>query len=165
MQRILGLKEMEMLAGAHPAFAPIADQLLIEANVSCEDEGCSVFLECVRRPADVQLLRWAEGREAVPGKDPKISKSWRVADRSKVVTDAFPGESPHQAGLALDAVLRDDKTGLWLAGGISPDPRWSTIIGRAAALAGAVWGGLFPKLFDGAHAQHPRWREIARGGR
>ncbi len=116
---------------------------MAEAFVAaCQSAGLDVIITCTQRDATPdQALLYAEGRTA-PG---------------HIVTDAPPGESAHNYGLAFDVVgLRNGKC-VW----DSSDPLWQQI-GAIGVAVGLEWAGSpgFPfKEFP--HFQHPIWRTIA----
>lgn len=96
---------------------------------------------------------------------------WRIRDRKQVVTNALPGEGPHNWGLAVDLVL-DTESPWW--GGARPTGPWDTgkdpagrplrpiVIlawekyGRAVREAGLRWGGDWG--WDLPHAEMLEWR-------
>lgn len=86
----------------------------------CQDAGLDVIVTCTLRTADEQALLYEQGRTA-PG---------------PIVTNARPGESMHQYGLALDVVpLRAGKP-VWE----KIDPVWK-IVANIGKEAGLDWAG------------------------
>ena len=93
-----------------------------------------------RRTMKQQEAIYAQGRTA-PG---------------KVVSNARPGSSAHNFGLAADLwpLTPDGKNFDWNA---SRD--LFTQMGKIAVGLGLTWGGNFKSIFDAPHVEHPRWRD------
>ena len=91
-----------------------------------------------------QRLIWMKGR----------NEDGEVIDPSKVVTQAPPGSSWHNFGLAVDsAFVGNDPYWELLrkSDPIEADNRWIDF-GRVCRIHGLEWGGDFPN-FDGPHVQ------------
>lgn len=119
--------------------APVFRARVAEWLADCYAEGLDVLVYCTLRPNWEQADLYAIGRTK-PGKR---------------VTNAKPGESAHNYGLALDFVPM-------LAG----KAQWSNkkLYGQAIALAEArqmesLRDSRFPEL---AHLQMPKWREYVK---
>ena len=115
-----------------PAMLPLAEAFL-EA-VAEADLG--VILTQTRRLPEEQAALYAQGRTK-PG---------------KVVTNAKPGESAHNHGLAFDiAFLAVDGTVTW-------DGPWSKV-GAIGESVGLAWGGRWKSFPDRPHFEMPDWRK------
>ena len=134
--------------------------LFDRANSACRAQDCRVFVIEAFRDAATQAARWAKGRSFSPQQ-----KVWtQIGD---VVTYSPRGASAHEYRLACDLALIG-ADGKWLAGGIAPDPRWTSILGETGEKMGLEWGGRFVvtragvrmPFFDGAHFQHPAWARV-----
>lgn len=89
-----------------------------------------------------------------------------VVDRSKVITNARPGESPHQWGLAADFVL-DVRHPRWAAEKRKASGPWDTEdslakhcwarLGEIAKECDLAWGGNF-KFKDMPHVELLQWK-------
>lgn len=77
---------------------------------------------------------------------------WVVTDKSKVVSNAHPGESPHNWGVAADFVLSGEKP--W---DTSPEAMevWHAF-GKIAQETDLVWGGSW-KFVDLPHVEIKQW--------
>ena len=98
-------KERERLDSCSERFRPLAWKLYREINAMCATENCAPLVVYGFRSASEQLAIWAHGRELIgPGVDIMHSSSWRLtADPTdKILTRAFPGQSAHNSGDAVD---------------------------------------------------------------
>jgi peptidoglycan LD-endopeptidase CwlK len=109
-------------------------------EAACRVAGLPVLIYCTLRSIDEQATLYAQGR-TTPG---------------RIVTNAKPGSSAHNFGLALDAVPL-------LAG----KPAWKTTgqelllwnqYGACARLAGLEWAGDWTRMREFPHVQMPSWR-------
>lgn len=122
------------LADLHPAMRPRAERLIADAHGA----GIPLTVTCTLRSMAMQAVLYAQGRTA-PG---------------KVVTNARPGYSFHNFGLAIDVVPsellalpdwgetpahRDHAATLWRR------------LGAIGKTAGLGWGGEFVHLPDRPH--------------
>ncbi len=101
-------KERERIDSCSERFRPLAWQLYREINDMCATENCSPLVVYGFRSASEQLAIWSHGRELIgPGLDIMHASSWRLtADPSdKILTRAFPGQSAHNTGDAVDIAL------------------------------------------------------------
>lgn len=87
-----------------------------------------------------------------------------VVDKSKVITNAKPGQSPHSWSCAADLVL-DPKhpkavaakcQGFWDTR-LSCIPFWKKL-GLLAVQAGLTWGGNWKSIKDLPHVELPTWK-------
>jgi len=106
------------------------------------------------RTFDEQLHLWQQGRALQNG-------VWKVADRKLVVTNAEPGESPHNYGAAFDICFLGDDPYLhaYEIDHRASDPLWG-LFGEAGKKLGLVWGGDFSSLKDRPHMERPAWRAL-----
>ncbi len=153
--------EIERLNSCSERFKPLAWQLYELVNKACALELCEPCVWFGYRSAQVQLEIWSRDRVLkYPTADLWDPRSWDLKDPSKKpATYAFPGESAHNYGDAVDIALIEGEGAKrhWIADKGTPGDRWHRIIGAAADKLGLAWGGRFP-TFDGAHVQHPAWR-------
>lgn len=121
----------------HYQFRPLVDQFLD----ACAAKEIDLLVTCTLRSNDEQAALYAQGRTA-PGKR---------------VTNAPPGKSAHNYGLALDVVPMVNGKPDW----DGSHPVWQTI-GDIGIECGLQWAGSpgFP-FHELAHFQHPKWRDIA----
>jgi len=120
-----------------PEVRPLVDAFL----AACSARGLDVLVTCTLRSNAEQAALYAQGRTA-PG---------------HIVTDAPPGESAHNYGLALDIVPMVNGKPDWRGA----DPVWQQI-GALGQAAGLEWAGEpgFP-FPEEPHFQHPQWRQVA----
>lgn len=108
---------------------------------SCAAADVDVLVTCTLRSNEEQAALYAIGRTA-PGEH---------------VTDAPPGRSAHNYGLAIDVVPIVNGKLDWNR----KDPIWQKV-GEIGVAAGLQWAGTpgfpFPEL---PHFQHPTWRALA----
>lgn len=124
----------DTIATLHPDVRERFTAFAIEANALAETRGLRYVAICGTRSWEEQARIYAQGRTA-PG---------------KIVTNARPGSSFHNFGLAVDfGVFRDKK---YLDGS---DPKAASAMHKAAgALAvehGLRWGGHFRSIIDEPH--------------
>lgn len=75
----------------------------------------------------------------------------------KVVTNAKPGSSPHNFGLAVDLAPINPKTGdVWWD---APRSKWKAMADTAKGM-GLVSGFYFKTIFDAPHVEDPNWRDV-----
>lgn len=60
------------------------------------------------RDKALQLTKWKVGRRLKEGLDPALKRSWTEDGTATVITRAFPGESAHEYGLALEIYPKDE---------------------------------------------------------
>lgn len=128
-----------------PVIRPKVDQFLY----ACKAAGIDIIVTCTLRTLDEQAHAYAQGR-TMPG---------------PIVTNAKPGTSAHNYGLAVDVVPMVNGKPDWTFNAMHPSPAWEKI-GRLGRLAGLEWFGDPSSLFvEGAHFQEPHWREYLPGPR
>lgn len=112
---------------------------------ACAAAGVDVLVTCTLRSNEEQAVLYAKGRTTAP------------IGHGYVVTDAPPGRSAHNFGLAIDVVPIVNGKLDW----DRKDPVWQQV-GEFGVAAGLQWAGTpgfpFPEL---PHFQHPAWRDLA----
>jgi peptidoglycan L-alanyl-D-glutamate endopeptidase CwlK len=134
-KKVFGSTE-KVLATLDPAFEGLVRQFLAEADAA----GLDIVLTSGRRTIAEQEALYAKGRTAGGSK----------------VTNAGPGDSAHNYGLAIDFAFAN-------ALGVATfppfeDPRWA----QAAAIGkrlGMEWGGDWKSFKDGPHLELPAWKQ------
>lgn len=111
-------------------FQPMAKQFLQK----CSAEGIELIVGEAYRSMDRQAELYAQGRET----------------EGKIVTNAKPGDSMHNYGLAFDIAPTTDGKVDW-----NKPPEWWNRIGQIGKEAGMKWGGDFTGLNDKPHFQYP----------
>jgi peptidoglycan L-alanyl-D-glutamate endopeptidase CwlK len=113
---------------------------------ACHREGITLIITCTLRSMQTQAKLYAQGRSA-PG---------------KIVTNALPGQSLHNYGLAIDCVPIVGKELIW-DDYSKPANRilWAKI-GKLGESAGLRWSGRWEgKLKEIGHFEYPiDWREV-----
>lgn len=89
------------------------------------------------RSLEEQAALYAKGRTA---KGPRV-------------TNAKPGQSAHNYGLAMDYVPFVGRRTY------NVKPLWWVKFGMAARAAGLEWGGSWKRFIDRPHVQMPNWRQ------
>lgn len=108
---------------------------------ACKAAGIEILVTCTLRTYEEQAKLYAQGRTE-PG---------------KIVTRAKPGQSAHNAGLALDVVPLLHGKPVW----DFPDPLWSKV-GALGQEAGLQWyGAPGAEFVEAAHFQLPHWKDFA----
>lgn len=74
----------------------------------------------------------------------------------KVVTNARPGSSAHNFGLAVDLAPLNQRGDIWWD---APRPKWKSMADTAQQM-GLVAGFYFKSIFDAPHVEAPNWREV-----
>lgn len=105
--------------------------------------GYAIRVTHTLRTMDEQQHLYAKGR-TLPG---------------PIVTNAQPGQSPHNHGMAFDVCF---------AGNIpyppEQDVRWEEL-GRIGEALGLEWGGRWRTLQDRPHFQRRNWRAVVQAAR
>lgn len=114
----------EKIKSLHPAIRPKAEELINRAA----NKGIYLRIYDGLRSFESQLALFNQGR-TTPG---------------QIVTNAEPGESFHNYGLAFDTVEIKDGKALW------DNPRWNEI-GELGESLGLQWGGRFKSIKDLPH--------------
>jgi peptidoglycan L-alanyl-D-glutamate endopeptidase CwlK len=122
-----------------PRVRPLVDTFL--ASAANDTPPIDLLVTCTRRTNDEQAVIYAKGRTA-PG--PRV-------------TNAPPGQSAHNYGLAIDVVPVVNGKPDW----IGADPVWHRV-GALGQAAGLEWAGApgFP-FPEEPHFQLPGWRAAA----
>jgi peptidoglycan L-alanyl-D-glutamate endopeptidase CwlK len=114
----------------------MAERFLID----CHDAGLDIIVTCTLRTEEEQAALYSQGRTE-PG---------------QIVTQAKPGQSMHQYGLALDVVpLRDGKC-VW----DKEDLLWQ-MVGNIGKGAGLDWAGDWVDFQEFPHFQYTGGLELA----
>ena len=124
----------------HPDFRALVDPWL----ASCRAEGIDILVTCTRRTLAEQQALYDQGRTK-PG---------------RIVTNAKPGQSAHNFGLAVDVVPLVNGKPVWDA----MDHIWQTVgdLGMSHRLE---WlGAPHSEFVEMAHFQFPRWRDLLSEG-
>lgn len=120
-----------------PEIRPMVDGFLVD----CATEGIQYIITCTTRPLEDQAALYAQGR-TTPG---------------KIVTNARPGQSAHNFGLAIDIVPIANGKPDW----DGSHPIWQRI-GALGQARGLQWLGAPDSRFkEQAHFQHPNWKALA----
>lgn len=128
-----------------PAFRAKVVQFLS----ACKAAGIDILVTCTTRTMDEQARLYAQGR-TIPG---------------HIVTNAKPGQSAHNYGLAVDIVPLVDGKPDWAFNAAHPSLVWAKV-GRLGKLAGMDWlGDPSSPFIEGAHFQERNWREQLPGPR
>jgi len=125
------------LADLKPEFRALVDPWLAD----CAAADIDVLVTCTLRTMQDQAILFAQGR-TTPG---------------KIITNAKPGQSAHNFGLALDIVPVVHGKLDWSG----DSPPWVTVA-ELGQSHGLQWLGAPGSPFiEQAHFQHPQWRSIA----
>jgi peptidoglycan L-alanyl-D-glutamate endopeptidase CwlK len=127
----------------HPLFQPEAEEFLDELD----EAGIPHVVTCTRRSIHEQREAYEQGRTK-PG---------------RIVTNAGPGESPHNYGLGMDVypLIHGKLCTAFPEGDQVSDPIWQRF-GAIAKRCGLVWGGDF-KLKDACHVEYRNWKVLTGG--
>lgn len=98
----------------------------------CDEAGLDLLIYCTRRTLAEQLMLYKIGRDT-PG---------------KIVTNARPGQSAHNYGMAIDAVPMLAGKPQWARS----SPLWQKY-GELVAKAGLEWAGKWTTFKEYPHAQ------------
>ena len=121
-----------------PRFKPTVEAFLED----CETQGIDVIVTCTRRSLEEQAVLYAQGRTA-PG---------------HIVTNAKPGQSAHNVGLAFDVVPIAHGKCVW----DESNPVWQQL-GDIGRKHGLVWLGEPDSPFhEDPHFQMANWHEVAK---
>ena len=148
-------------------------RLVSDFLAACEDQQEAVewvpLVYCTLRSSAEQARLWRRGRtrSIVDNEIARLRLRGNLeavryiveagpqpgSKRSERVTNALPGSSAHNYGLAIDCVpLRAGKA-LWT------DKTALTQMGQLGEGAGLEWSGRWTRFKETAHFQHPDWRE------
>ena len=111
----------------------------------CKAAGIDLLVTCTLRSLEEQATLYAKGR-TTPG---------------PIVTNAKPGSSAHNYGLALDVVPMVGGKPDWNFDPRNVSPIWAKV-GEIGQAAGLEWFGAPGSPFlEAAHFQLHNWRELA----
>ena len=127
---------MDKLATLEPDFRTIMETILARTSAATSLKWIAV--SCRRTMAEQEAI-YAQGRTA-PGRK---------------VSNAPPGSSPHNFGLACDCDPLNGHGEIWWS---APAGYWEAY-GATCEAAGMTWGGMFKTITDLPHCEHPRWKE------
>lgn len=117
---------------------PLANAFLANAK----SVGLDLLVTCTLRGMDEQAALYAQGRTT----------------KGRIVTNAKPGTSAHNYGLAMDVVPIVNGKPYWNF--TRKDPIWSKV-GQIGMAAGLEWlGAPGSKFVEGAHFEMPNWKEL-----
>jgi peptidoglycan LD-endopeptidase CwlK len=158
------------LADLDPTMQPLAEKFIRR----CREAGLDVLIYCTLRPAYEQAQLYRQGRS--------MAQIRTTADRLRdefgrpdlcdllidvgpqqgpKVTQACPGQSLHNYGLAFDAVPLRAGRPVWGRNRPEDKALWESF-GACVRKAGLEWGGDWPRFRDFPHAQMPGadWRKL-----
>lgn len=120
-----------------PDFREVIEKILTEVSAAT---GLTWLCVCGRRTMTEQADLYAKGRTA---KGPKV-------------TNAPPGSSAHNFGLAADCapLTKGSQHTIWWE---APETVWQEY-GRICEIHGMTWGGRFKSILDKPHCEHSRWK-------
>lgn len=140
----------------------------------CEESGLDLLIYCTLRTIEEQAKLFRQGRsfEQIKKKAEELNTRWNRADLSELlfsvgsqygrkVTNAGPGQSMHNYGLAFDAVpLRSGKP-VWQSTKPEDKALWK-LYGRLGVEVGLEWAGNWTKFREFPHMQEPgtKWRGL-----
>jgi peptidoglycan L-alanyl-D-glutamate endopeptidase CwlK len=134
-------RSLDVIATLHPSARPKITAFLEEAQGAAEKQGLLYIAISGLRSWEEQEALYAKGRTA-PG---------------RIVTNARPGSSMHNFGLAADfgVFQSNGKTNTYLDGGTPAQQRVADKMHREAAVIGKRhglrWGGDFRSIYDAPH--------------
>ncbi|MEW6115379.1 MAG: M15 family metallopeptidase [Nitrospirota bacterium] len=119
----------------------------------CAEQGIQVILICTQRDMKEQAALYAQGREEIA----KVNALRAVAGmaplksitENRIVTNAKPGDSLHNYGLAFDVVPLEAGKPIWDSG----HPVWQTI-GKIGKECGLEWAGDWKRFKEFPHFQY-----------
>lgn len=139
--------ELARLASLEPTFATGVRLLLDALELECAGLPYHAIVVDGRRAPGVQAQRWAVGRRQ------RSDGTWEVIGQT--VTNARPGSSPHEFGLAVDLALIADGTTSYVR---DSSPAWARV-GALALGCGLHWGVMLPGgRKDLGHVEAKDWR-------
>lgn len=110
----------------------------------CEQAGIDLLVTCTLRSLEEQAKLYAQGR----------------TDPGHIVTNAKPGSSAHNYGLAIDVVPLIHGKPLWTFDVKNPGTVWSKV-GELGQSSGLEWFGDPDSPFiEGCHFQIHGWRNL-----
>ncbi len=131
------------------------------------------LIYCTLRTNEEQAILYRQSRplSEIKAKAKELSDTWGRADLAKIlmdagpqygphVTNAAPGQSLHNYGMAFDAVPMRNGKPVWGTSD-ADDKRLWTIYGELAEMAGLEWAGNWSTFREFPHCQQTAdWREL-----
>lgn len=142
------------------------------------DAGLDVLIYCTRRSCEEQARLYRQGRTSarIELMLTALERDYGRADLAELlhnvgpqygplVTNAAPGQSLHNYGLAFDAVPMRHGKPIWNTAAPEDHALWE-LYGALVAAAGLDWAGKWQMFRELPHAQLPGhdWRELMRAG-
>lgn len=142
----------------------------------CTEEGLEILIYCTLRTSEDQAKLYWQGRnlDQVTKKADELRNEYQRPDLAdlllqvgvqpgKKVTNAGPGQSMHNYGLAIDGVPMRNGKAVW--GTNHPDDlaMWE-LYGRLGQEVGFEWAGTWTTFREFPHLQEPGagWKELIR---
>lgn len=128
----------------------------------CKNKGFALLIYCTRRTFLEQAKLYRQGRstqeikkEIATLRETGYHESANAIEAAGVqkgshVTNAAPGESWHNYGMAFDAVPVEDNKALW---NYAENQKQWDVYAEALYIHGLHWGGNFKSFKDYPHAQ------------
>ncbi len=140
----------------------------------CEEDGLDLLIYCTLRSTREQAILYRQGRpfDQIQRKANELRDKWGRDDlgdllidvgpqSGRKVTNAGPGQSMHNYGLAFDAVpLRGGKP-VWQSSKLEDKALWEQY-GELGLEVGLEWAGNWTRFREFPHMQKPEsaWREL-----
>lgn len=160
------------LADLKPHIQKMAERLLKD----CEKSELDLLIYCTHRSNEEQARLFRKGRSLsqIETKANELITKWNRSDLGELllgvgpqygtkVTNAAPGQSMHNYGLAFDAVpLRDGKP-VWSARKADDKALWM-LYGKLGVEVGLEWAGNWTRFREYPHMQEEgaRWKDLIR---
>jgi peptidoglycan L-alanyl-D-glutamate endopeptidase CwlK len=138
------MKDSRSIEDLHPLMRARVEEWLTD----CKTLGLEILITCTFRSLATQAILYTYGR-TVPNPNSKPTPKYPLG---KVATNAQPGESPHNFGLAIDFVIMNNGKADWTG----TSPNWNKAIELAQ---GRGMKSLRP--MESAHLQLTNWKEYA----
>lgn len=122
------------LTDLRPEMAVLAKKFI----AACRADGIDLLVTCTYRTPEEQAALYAQGRTK-PG---------------PILTNAKPGQSMHQYGLAIDVVPMRDGKPVWGIKG-ADGALWKRV-GELGESVGLEWAGRWERNREYPHFQHPQ---------
>ena len=134
----------------------------------CEEAGLEVLIYCTARGMEEQSILYRQSRtlSEIKAKAKELSDVYGRSDLAKIlmsvgpqsgphVTNAGPGQSLHNYGLAFDGVPMIHGKPIWDV----KSPLWQ-VYGDIAERAGLSWSGNWKGFKEYPHCQDGRWQDL-----
>jgi len=117
----------------------------------CGEQGIAILITCTLRSMEEQAALYAQGREdtAKVNELRKLAGMPPLGPENGIVTNARPGYSLHNFGLAFDVVPLDGGKPIWN----SSHPVWQRI-GNNGKAVGLEWAGEWKRFREYPHFQY-----------